>query len=107
LVSFSPAGGFEEIGIEPQAGDNTDMAANRGEQLKSGEAAVEAFRCCCGPLLIERRNRDYTLYHAGPVGLAARLRYQQGRTIVSKFATGRSGRSDGSLVALSDARSVD
>jgi hypothetical protein len=40
LAWFSPEGGLEEIGIEPQSGDHTDMAADRGEQIKSGEAAV-------------------------------------------------------------------
>lgn len=35
---------------------------------------IEAFRCCRGPLLTERRNRGYTLYHAGSGGPVARLR---------------------------------
>ena len=42
LAWFSPACGLEEIGIEPQSGDHTDMAADRGEQIKSGEA-LETF----------------------------------------------------------------
>jgi hypothetical protein len=35
---------------------------------------IEAFRCCRGPLLAERRSRGYTLYHAGSGGPVARLR---------------------------------
>jgi hypothetical protein len=35
---------------------------------------IEAFRCGRGPLLAERRNRGYTLYHARSGGPVARLR---------------------------------
>ena len=35
---------------------------------------IEACRCCRGPLLAERRNRGYTLYHARSGGPIARLR---------------------------------
>jgi hypothetical protein len=35
---------------------------------------IEAFRCCHGPLLAERRNRGYTLYHVRSTGPIARLR---------------------------------
>ena len=35
---------------------------------------IENFRCRPGPLLAERRNRGYTLYHAGSGVPVARLR---------------------------------
>jgi hypothetical protein len=35
---------------------------------------IEAFRCCRGALHAERRNRGYTLYHAGSGAPLARFR---------------------------------
>jgi hypothetical protein len=35
---------------------------------------IESFRCRRGPLLAERRNRGYTLYHASSGAPVARLR---------------------------------
>jgi hypothetical protein len=35
---------------------------------------IESFRCRRGPLIAERRNRGYTLYHASSGAPVARLR---------------------------------
>src|SRR3954453_19691774 len=39
-----------------------------------GPKGIETYRCRRGPLSAERRNRGYTLYHAGSGAPVARLR---------------------------------